>query len=143
MKLTKETLKRIIKEELDATLNENEEIDMIGEMFSKDIEGISQGLSLADSYGVPVEELPLDKLPKKGKMMIDYLEGLLSEDDFISLGEVFADTDYFNNSLQGNYKNYILKRLEEFREDEEDRDMFDTFVSRLLTALHSLKQYKK
>ena len=66
MKLTKETLKRIIKEELDATLNEmedetpensapaatEEEMSNIVDLLKGDISDIQMGFNLAETLGV-------------------------------------------------------------------------------------------
>lgn len=116
MKLTKETLKRIIKEELNAVLNESDEnvAKIIGYMKSG-VEGFRSALQLADTMGLTQQALQglMNELGPE-KIANDYKQSVWSWPESIEehLMDFASDMDPGVTTRQSNSGDFTIYELD-------------------------------
>lgn len=137
MKLTKETLKRIIKEELNAVLNESDEnVAKIVDYMKKGIEDFRSAMQLADTMGLTKKSLlALINELNPEKIANDYKESVWSWPE--SIEEYLMDGDTGATIRQsGDFTIYEVDRSGEIYEylSEEAQDGLLTELSEMMNG---------
>jgi len=150
MKLTKETLKRIIKEELNAVLNESDEnVAKIIEYMKSGVEGFRSAMQLADTMGLTQQALQglMNELNPE-KISNDYQENVWAWPETVDYHYGSPDLQYVTIETGNSGKVYHIQRrgeiYESFMEDAQDglltelsEIMNDADTQELATALES------
>jgi len=116
MKLTKQTLKRIIKEELNAVLNESDEnVAKIVDYMKDGIEGFRTAMQLADTMGLTQQALQglINELNPE-KIANDYKESVWSWPESIEeyLGDFASDMNPGATTRQSNSGDFTIYELD-------------------------------